>query len=287
MDWLDRMHAAIDYIEDNLAGEIDYKHAAKAACCPEHHFQRMFVFISEVTLSEYIRRRRLTLAAFELQQSNKSVIEVAQTYGYKSHASFTRAFRELHGISPITTRQSGAKLKAYPRMSFQISITGRTGMSYRIEKKPEFIAAGFKNSVNMDHAFNFIPKIWQEARQNGIGEKLLGLLDEHVEQEPKAILGILSGGNWGRKDTFFYYLAVPYGQETPADMEKLTIPESNWAVFEPRNLADFTNTWKRLYTDWLPTSDYVLADLPAVECYYPSGHYPQNEIWVPINAKGR
>ncbi|WP_227011435.1 hypothetical protein [Paenibacillus lutimineralis] len=77
MDWLDRMNAAINYIEDNLTGEIDYKLAAKAACCPDSHFQRMFAFISEVTLSEYIRRRRLTLAAFELQQSNKSVIEIA------------------------------------------------------------------------------------------------------------------------------------------------------------------------------------------------------------------
>jgi len=285
MDWLDRMNAAIDYIEDNLTGEIDYKLAAKAACCPDYHFQRMFAFISEVTLSEYIRRRRLTLAAFELQQSNKSVIEVAQTFGYQSHASFTRAFRELHGISPITSRQPGVKLKAYPRMSFRISITGRTEMSYRIEKKPGFTAVGFKHNVYMDHAYSYIPKIWQEASQNGIGEKLLGLLDKHVQQAPKAILGILAGGNWGRADTFFYYTAAPYEQEAPADMEKLIIPQCQWVVFEPQTLADFTSTWKRLYTDWLPTSDYVLSDIPAVECYYPSGHYPQNELWIPIRRE--
>lgn len=286
MDWLDRMHAAIDYIEDNLTGEIDFKQAAKAACCPEYHFQRMFAFISEVTLSEYIRRRRLTLAAFELQQSNKSVIEVAQTYGYKSHASFTRAFRELHGISPITTRRSGAKLKAYPRMSFQISIRGRTEMNYRIENKTSFTAVGYKNSVKMDDAFNCIPKIWHDASQKGIGAKLLGLLDEHTERAPKAILGILTEGDWGRKDTLSYYLAVSYEQATPPDMEKLTIPECRWVVFEPQSLTDFSNTWKRLYRDWLPTSDYVLADLPAVECFYPSGNEPQNELWIPIHAKG-
>lgn len=287
MDWIDRMNAAINYIEDNLTGEIHYEQAAKAACCPDSHFQRMFAFISEVTLSEYIRRRRLTLAAFELQQSNKSVIEIAQTYGYKSHASFTRAFRELHGISPTSTRKSGVKLKAYPRMSFHISIAGRTEMNYRIEKKPGFSIAGFKNCVNNDHAFNSIPKIWQDARQNGIGDKLLGLMGENSEKVPKSILGILSGGNWGENDTFFYYLAVPYEKETPADMEKLTFPKSQWVIFEAQNPADLIDAWKRLYTDWLPTSDYVLADLPAVECYYPPGHHPQNELWIPITSKGR
>jgi AraC family transcriptional regulator len=115
VDWLDRMNAAIDYIEGNLTGDIDYKQGAIAACCPNYHFQRMFALISEVTLSEYIRRRRLTLAAFELQQSNKSVIEIAHAYGYQSHASFTRAFRELHGASPTSTRKSRVKLKAFPR----------------------------------------------------------------------------------------------------------------------------------------------------------------------------
>jgi AraC family transcriptional regulator len=173
------MNAAIDYIEDNLTGEIDYKLAAKAACCPNYHFQRMFALISEVTLAEYIRRRRLTLAAFELQQSNKSVIEIAQTYGYQSHASFTRAFRELHGIAPSSTRKSGVNLKAFPRMSFHITIKGRTEMNYRIEKIPGFSAAGFKNCVNTASALHSIPKLWQEARMNGMGDKLLGLMGGH------------------------------------------------------------------------------------------------------------
>jgi len=287
VDWLDRMNAAIDYIENNLAGEIDYGQVAKAACCPNYHFQRMFAFISEVTLSDYIRRRRLTLAAFELQQSKKSVIEIASTYGYTSHASFTRAFRELHGIAPTSARKSGVNLKAYPRMSFHISIKGRTEMNYRIEKNPGFSAAGFRNCINTDHAHNSIPKIWQEARRNGIGDKLLGLMDESSEKAPNGILGILSGGDWGENDTFFYYLAVPYEEEAPADMEKLTFPESQWVVFEAENPAGLISAWKCLYTDWVPTSDYALADLPAVECFYPAGHDPQNELWVPIMAKGK
>lgn len=70
MEWLDRMNDAVDYIELNLANEISYEKLAQIACCSTYHFQRMFSFITGVPLSEYIRHRRLTLAAFELQTSN-------------------------------------------------------------------------------------------------------------------------------------------------------------------------------------------------------------------------
>ncbi len=285
MDWLERMNAAINYIEDNLTGDIDYKQAAKAACCPNYHFQRMFAFITGVPLSEYIRRRRLTLAAFELQQSSKSVIEIAQEYGYESHSSFTRAFNEMHGIAPIAARKSGAKLKAYPRMSFHISIMGGTEMDYRIEKIGAFSAVGYKYRVGTEKAFSSVPMIWQEVRQNGIAEKLLHLLGRNWEKSPGGILGILSDGDWGKNDDFSYYLAVPYEKETPVGMEKLNFPESQWVVFEAPDLTDIQKAWKRLYTDWVPTSGYFLADLPAVECYYPPGHNPQNELWIPIVKK--
>lgn len=279
------MNAAINYIEDNLTGDIDYKQAAKVACCPGYHFQRMFVFITEVPLSEYIRRRRLTLAAFELQQTNKSVIEIAQKYGYESHASFTRAFNGLHGIAPTTARKSGTKLKAYPRMSFHISVKGGTEMDYRIEKIGEFSAVGVKYRVNTEKAFSQIPMIWEEARQNGISEKLFPLMDPQSEKLPNGVLGILSDGDWGENNDFSYYLAIPYEKESPVGMEKLSFPESQWAVFEAPNLTDIIKAWKRLYTDWVPMSSYSLADLPAVECYYPPGHNPQNELWIPIVKK--
>ena len=285
MDWIERMNAAINYIEDNLTSDIDYKQVAKAACCANYHFQRMFAFITEVPLSEYIRRRRLTLAAFELQQSNKSVIEIAQEYGYESHSSFTRAFSELHGIAPTTARKSGAKLKAYPRMSFHISIIGGTEMDYRIEKIGAFSAVGVKYRVNTEKAFRQVPMIWQESRQNGISEKLLNLLDVQSEKLLNGVLGILSDGDWGKNNDFSYYLAVPYEKESPVDMEKLNFPESQWVVFDAPNLTDIMKAWKHLYTDWVPTSSYSLADLPAIECYYPPEHNSQNELWIPIVNK--
>lgn len=285
MDWLERMNAAINYIEDNIKSNIDYSQVAKIACCPNYHFQRMFAFITEVPISQYIRKRRLTLAAFELQQSNKSVIEIAQEYGYESHSAFTRAFSEFHGISPINARKSGAKLKAYPRMSFQVSIKGGIEMDYRIENIHSFSAVGFKYRVNTEKAFDLIPGIWQEVSENGIGEKILNLMDDNSQKLFGGVLGISLGGNWGKNDEFSYYVSAEYEKETPVGMEKLNFPESQWVVFEAENLNDITKAWKSLYTQWVPMSNYLLADLPSIECCYPPGHKPQNELWIPIVMK--
>ena len=279
------MNAAINYIEDNLTSDIDYREVAKVACCPNYHFQRMFAFITEVPLSEYIRRRRLTLAAFELQQNNKSVMEIAQEYGYESHSSFTRAFNELHGIAPMVARKPGTKLKAYPRMSFQISIIGGIEMDYRIDRIGAFSAVGFKYRVNTEKSFVQVPMIWQEILQNDIAERLLNLMNTKSKKSPNGVLGILSDGEWGKNNDFSYYVAVPCENEAPVDMEEISFPESQWVVFDAPTIEDIPKVWKCLYTDWIPTSGYSLGDLPAVECYYPPGHNPQNELWIPIVMK--
>lgn len=122
MDWLSKMNSAMEYIETHLSENISYDEIAKIACCSTYHFQRMFSFITDVALSEYIRRRRLTLAAFELQTSDIKVIDVALKYGYESPEAFSRAFKTLHGVMPSSARSEGMALKAYPRMSFLISI---------------------------------------------------------------------------------------------------------------------------------------------------------------------
>lgn len=135
MDWLDRMNSAIDYIELHLTDTIEYKQLAKIVCCSVYHFQRMFSFISGVALSEYIRRRRLTLAAIELQNKNTKIIDIALKYGYESPEAFSRAFKNLHGVPPTSARSMGTTLKAYPRMTFYLSIKGGIEMNYRIEQK--------------------------------------------------------------------------------------------------------------------------------------------------------
>lgn len=142
MDALERMNQALAYIEEQLAGEIDFGEVERLAWCSEYHFRRMFSFLAGVTLSEYIRRRRLTLAAFELGDSDVTVIDTALKYGYSSPDAFTRAFHSLHGITPTEARSSGQPLKAYPRLTFQITIRGGNEMNYRIEEKGASASSG-------------------------------------------------------------------------------------------------------------------------------------------------
>ena len=109
MEWLKRLGAAIDYIEENLDKEISYDEAAHIACCSTYYFQRIFSYVSGVSLSEYIRRRKMTQAAFELQRTDNKVIDVAHKYGYSSPTSFNRAFQSVHGIAPIAAKQGAQR----------------------------------------------------------------------------------------------------------------------------------------------------------------------------------
>ncbi|NLM50188.1 MAG: helix-turn-helix transcriptional regulator, partial [Clostridiaceae bacterium] len=92
MDFLRRMNDALGYIEEHLTEEIDYSEIAKIAYCSEYHFKRMFSFLAGISLSEYIRRRRLTLAALDLKNNDLRIIDIAVKYGYNSADSFSRAF---------------------------------------------------------------------------------------------------------------------------------------------------------------------------------------------------
>ncbi len=120
MNTFERINAVVDYIESNITYEIDYAKAAEIACCPKNQFQRFFAYITEITLSEYIRRRRLTLCAYELQKNKLKVIDIALKYGYDSHASFARAFREFHGFSPSKARNKSMVFNVYPKLTFQV-----------------------------------------------------------------------------------------------------------------------------------------------------------------------
>lgn len=144
MDLIEKMNAVVSYVENHLDEEINYGEVAKIACFSEHHFKRMFSFIAGISLSEYVRRRRLTLAAFDLKNSDMRVIDVAMKYGYKSPDSFSRAFQTLHEVTPNTVKNSDVSLKAYPRMTFQIAIKGDVEMNYRFVEKEAFTVVGKK-----------------------------------------------------------------------------------------------------------------------------------------------
>lgn len=283
MDLVSRMNDAIGYIEDHITEEIDYAKAAQAACCPAYHLQRMFPFLADVTLSEYVRRRRLTLAAFELQNSPVKVIDLALKYGYDSPEAFTRAFQVLHGTTPTAARQAGTKLKAYPRLSFQLSIKGAAEMNYRIEELKGFSIVGEQVRVQTEDAFHVVPGLWAKAAHEGLFGKLWEI---RTEGHPvKGILGVCADGDHGKNEHFLYIMSIVSDHLPPEGMVKRDFPEAVWAVFEAGGEPDgIGKVWQRLYTEWIPSSGYDLAPLPAIECYLPPEEN-KNELWVAVVKK--
>ncbi len=283
MEWLDRLNDALNYIEDNLKSEIEYEMAAKIACCSTYHFQRMFSYIAGVPLSEYIRNRRLTMAALDLQNGDK-VIDVALRYGYESPTSFNRAFQKVHGVSPSAAQKEGTALKAFPRISFKITIKGDTEMEYRIVNKEAFRVVGVQIPLSNDIEKNFqeVPKFWQQVAQNGTLSQIVPLMNA----EPMGVLGITACGN--ENESWKYYVAVSTDRETPDGMVEYMVPEFTWAVFPGQGTmpTSIQETEKRAVTEWLPTSGYEYADGPDIEVYINAD--PANakfEVWLPISKK--
>ncbi|MDT0123004.1 AraC family transcriptional regulator [Paenibacillus sp. RRE4] len=264
MDWLMRMNRALDHIETNLSNEISLNDVAQCACCSSYQFQRMFSFITNVPLAEYIRRRRLTLAAIELQHSDAKVLDVAIKYGYESPVSFARAFHALHGVNPASAREKGTALKAYPRLSFLISIKGVEPMNYRIETKESFEVFGIEKKFSVNGK-ETPADLWKQSHENGDVEKLAlhaNGLPEVLDQNYHPVHAVCSY-RLTEVETFPYMLCA-FKKETSATAgyTVMTIPAHTWAIFSSEpfawdQLGEVMETlYKRFFSEWLPTAGY-------------------------------
>ena len=282
MEWLKRMNDAISYIEDNLDGEISIEKAAQLACCSQYHFQRMFSYIIGVTLSEYLRRRRLTKAAFDLQGGDK-VVDVALRYGYDSPTAFNRAFQVVHGISPSTAQKPDTILKAFPRIHFQITIKGVTEMDYRIVEKEGFRAVGVRTHLSGDMEENLknITPFWQKTIDAGLTKEIAALMNA----EPMGLLAVSTCDE--SNEGSYYYICVATDKPIPSGMFEVNVPKYTWAIFpgsgHPSSISDL---YKRIFSEWQPTSGYEWAAMTDVEVYLDDD--PVNmkyEVWMPVVKK--
>ncbi|WP_033580006.1 AraC family transcriptional regulator [Priestia aryabhattai] len=290
MDLLRNMNRALDYIEENLTNDIDFREVARLALCSEYHFKRMFSFLAGITLSEYIRRRRLTLAAFELKSNNIKVIDMAIKYKYSSPDSFTRAFQNLHGITPSEAKKSGSSLKAFPKMTFQLSIKGGNEMNYRIEEKEAFHIVGIKERVPIIfHGVN--PKI--AAMWESLNDETIRELKELSNVTPLGLLSAsvnFSEGRMEEKGQLDHYIGVATTKDCPNHLVQLEVPAGTWAVFEavgpfPDTLQD---VWGRIYSEWFPASTYEQVEGPEIlwnEHKNVTSPTFKSEIWIPVLKK--
>ncbi len=287
MDSLKNMNDALEYIEANLTEKIDYSEIAKIAMCSDYHFNRMFSFLSGVNLSEYIRRRKLTLAAFDLKRDNTKVIDIALKYGYTSTDSFTRAFSSLHGILPSEVKKEGVQIKAYPKMTFQLTIKWVDPMNYRIVNKEPFKIAGFKKRVPI--IFNGVNPEIQEMYKVLTPEIIMNL-KSMSNIEPKGMISAstnFSDGRMNEQGELDHYIGVATTEENIEGFEVLEVESHTWAVFEsvgkfPETLQ---NIWGRIYSEWFPSSDYEAVNGPEIVWHEsPDITNPnyKSEIWIPV-----
>lgn len=290
MDSLEQMNNAMDYIEENLSNKIDMEKAARLAHCSEYHFKRMFSFLAGVTLSEYIRKRRLTLAAFDLQNTSIKVIDAALKYGYRSPDSFARAFQNMHGINPAEARYQGQSLKAYPRMTFRLSIEGGSEMNYRIIEKDAFRIVGIiKRVPTMFHGVN--PEI--AAMWESLNDRMIRELKNLSNVEPVGLISAsvnFSEGRMEEKGGLDHYIGVATTDPCPENLEALEVPSYTWAVFE--SIGPFPDTlqdvWGRIYAEWFPTSNYEQTEGPEILWNADKDTSSPNfksEIWIPVVKK--
>lgn len=288
MEWLERTNKALQYIEDNIAADISLEEAARLACCSSYHFQRMFSFITGVTLAEYIRRRRLTLAALDLQKGSEKIIDIALAYGYESPDAFTRAFQKQHGVPPSAAREPGVLLKAYPRLTFQIFVKGDKDMDYKIVDKPAFkvIGKGIRVSEKNGENYRRIPEFWGECYHSGFCAQLEQMADSN------AVTGACKLGicvDYAAEQSEFTYLIGVENTKgaVPEGFTETEIPAAAWAVFESVGpMPDaIQNLNKRIYSEWFPTTGYERAGEFDMEVY-PSGNPDSKnyrcEVWIPV-----
>lgn len=284
MNGLESMRQAMVYIENNLRGEIDYHTVAQVALCSPYHFQRMFSFFMGVPLSEYIRRRRLTLAGFDLQTSKDKVIDIAERYGYTSPDAFSRAFQTVHKVTPSKARQEGVSLKVFPRITFNFSISGGQELTYRITEKPAFSIIGIKERFSyLEDLGGRVGEMWQ-----GLDNDLVSKMLVVNSQEPFGLVGAYC--EIYEENATDYYIGVFSKGSVSESFSQLEIPSQMWAIFEivgPIPTA-MRKVWGQIFSEWFPTTGYQHTFGPEIE-WYSKGDMSQpdyqSEIWIPVIKK--
>lgn len=280
MEWLKDFNKAIEYIEEHILEDIDFDKVSHIAKCPTYQFLRMFSYMTNISIHEYIRRRRMSLAAVELQDKHKKIIDIALKYGYDSPTAFNRAFQNIHGFPPSHIKNRNVLIKSYPPIQFHLSIKGQQKLEYRIEQKESFKILGknYPLSKQLEDNFKNIPNCWDQALNNGTLDQLVTLKDHNS----KGLLGV----SIHHDENWRYMIAVKSKYQSK-QFDEYIIPESTWAIFSGQGTnISLQNLEKQIILEWLPTSGYEYANIPDIEVYIQAD--PQDmiyEYWLPIIKK--
>lgn len=285
MGWVESLQKAIDYMEEHLLEPIRIEEIALCANTSVSHFQRIFTVLTDISVGDYIRRRRLTLAAHELSKSDHKIIDLAYKYGYETPEAFAKAFRRQHGMTPSETRGYRGELTSYNRLVIQVNLKGADPMKVRMLERDGFQIAGIKREFSFANEENLsgIPKMWDEVNGNGIDDLLFEINNGKIE----GVLGVCVDIQSETGSTLEYWIATEFEGSAPERFMTMEIPAAKWAIFEvvgpmPNAMQDM---WKKIFSEWFPSSGFEHATTPALEVY--SNENPSNidyysEIWIPV-----
>ncbi|RZU73543.1 AraC family transcriptional regulator [Micromonospora kangleipakensis] len=282
---LERLNQAMEHIERHLDQPVDVVELARIAVTSEYHFRRLFSALAGIPLSEYVRRRRLTVAGAEVLAGEESLLDIAVRWGYGSNEAFARAFRAVHGIGPSEARRTRAALRAQPRMSFRLVVEGNTSMRYRIVEKDEFRLVGRKARVPLVHE-GMNPAIVAFVR--GIDQETVRRMEALSDQEPRGIVNVSDdlAGSRAEGTELDYWHGVVTGADAPEDMASLPVAAGAWAVFD--SSGEFPQTlqylWRDVFTQWFPSNPYQTRPGPEISKVRVSadGRQADAELWIPV-----
>ncbi|KHD37799.1 transcriptional regulator [Clostridium acetobutylicum] len=286
MNWIGDMNNALRYVEENLERNIESGEVANAAHMSKFYFLRIFKILTGMTLGDYIRERKLSLATKDIVSTNQKIIDISYKYGYETPEAFTKAFKRLNGISPTEARKSKNNLKAIPPLSFQVIVKGEENMNYKIETKKSFKIAGVSKRISTKEGNNFkiIPEFWDEVKKSGQCE----VLERNAGK--LGVMGVCT--NFDCECQEFDYLIAVEGDKIEGldNYVVIEVPELSFAVFEsigpmPDALQDVT---RRIFSEWFPATKYEEAEGPEIEVYLPGNPQDKDyraEIWVPVVEK--
>lgn len=285
VNWVEGIGNALNYIEENITEDLNIDDIAKQAYVSPFYFQKGFAMLCGLTVGEYIRKRKITIAGAEIISSDTKIIDIALKYGYDSPDSFTKAFTRFHGITPAAARKEGAVIKSFASLKIKFTLEGGYIMDYKIVEKEAFTVMGVSKVFKYDNAFNEIPKFWQEHMKSENAEKVCGMYGVNIDES----MGM---------NEFEYIIADDYSpcEDIPNGCITRVIPKFTWAVFPCTGaMADsLQNLNRKIFSEWLPNCrDYEIAagyniEMYSNPCDYPDGCQDKNyytEIWIPVKKK--
>ncbi|WDZ85761.1 AraC family transcriptional regulator [Micromonospora cathayae] len=285
------LNRLVEFVEEQLTDEVDVARVARMLGTTEYHLRRMFSSLAGMSLSEYVRRRRMTVAAADVVRGEDGLLTIAVRHGYGSTEAFGRAFRAVHGVSPGDVRRDGGPLRSQPQIRFRLTVEGSIPMDTRIVDRPAFRLVGHAARVPLIHR-GVNPHIQrhiaalppeEHLRLKGLGDtEPQGLLQVTDDVDPEA--------TEGTELTYLHGVALAGGTPAPDDLDAIEVPAGRWAVFRtsgpyPQLLQD---TWAATATEWFPSNPWRLRPGPSIVAVLDRADDFSTatcELWMPVEPE--